>query len=262
MSWFTANPALGSALIGAGGNIASSLLGGGSSGQNKSAYREATTQNFQALVRTARAEKIHPLYALGTSSPSPLQKAGGGRAAQAVRGATQALAKYPIMQAEIKRGEAAARLDDAQAAYWRAKAAQEQQTAGINKDGGAITNPANPLTRIEPVRIPAASPKDPSRVAGETPMFKKYRVGTAAGTPVYIYGPSAEEPAEAFENVGGLLASIPKNAIALAKWYGEEYRRGVMTRVQWYKAMRKLAKKRAPKTRGKWSEGYAPRRQY
>ena len=160
MSWFTANPALGSAIIGAGGDIVSSLLNN-SGGAPKSAYREAASSTMEAKIRTARREGIHPLYALGTSVPAPIQQAGQGdsKLASAIRQGAKKFSDYPLMKQEIERSKAAARLDDANAALVAAQTAQLENVGTSNKDGSvAKTTPAETIQKPVPTHIKAWNP--------------------------------------------------------------------------------------------------------
>lgn len=168
------DPLIGSALIGAGGNIASTLLGGG--GISKSATREQVTDSFQALVRTARAEGIHPLFALGSNVPIPPQMAGGeSKAGAAIRAATQSIADYPLMKAQIEESESRKQLNDAERIAIQSRQAAEQQAEAINNDGAVVhaygTKPGAPL-QMSPVEInPRFAPvRDPytGRVTRQT----------------------------------------------------------------------------------------------
>lgn len=90
-SWLGGLSAIGSFLGGA-GSLFSGLGFGSSGGVNKRMIREATTDAFQAKVRAARGEGIHPLYAIGAPSYSGPMGSGAGTDLQQIGSGLQDIA--------------------------------------------------------------------------------------------------------------------------------------------------------------------------
>lgn len=112
----------------------------GKDGVPKSRVREATTDQFQALVRAARQMGIHPLYALGSAQAAP---------ASVIPGQSKwgSFAKdAALMLSGIEERKASTDLLKAQADYYRARAKDlNQPPAGTSQPRVEIGQASQPV---------------------------------------------------------------------------------------------------------------------
>jgi len=214
------------AVLGAGISALGSLFGSDGSESNMNKY--AMTHGIRFRVKDAVKAGIHPLYALGATTPSPVQQIGGGdkrveRAAAAIGQGVQQYAQATdkdYQAAQINALNASATRDEAAAAESLSRIARTNQSANVSQDGALMTDLGDGPVNVRPVEQKTTQPGDMSTQAGKHAFFKRYNIGG-----VSVWGPASEEPAEAFENVGGIIVSIPKNVIELGKWAWKPYAR-------------------------------------
>lgn len=111
-------------------------------------------REFRAQVEAARENKVHPLFALGSSanfsptvSSQPTGAQGGGGA-----GGFGPLAKLSAIQERKLAAEA--ENDEAQAMYWRARAAKEAQAPGGAPDASTDAGAGVKVYPLAPVGPP------------------------------------------------------------------------------------------------------------
>ena len=201
-------------------DVGSSLLGLGLTMKENHKNRRLSREQFaaqmdqsvQRRVEDARKAGVHPLFALGASvgaSPTTSFGGSGGAISAAVRNLGEAIAR-----SEIRRNDAGAKKDEAEAALADSKTATiAQRLSAEGRDAHHTTYPTGghvvSLPRAHedwvegPVfgppefynpEVPVSMPGDPSVEAGIRPAYVKYRradgsVGTAFGSGI----PGAED---------------------------------------------------------------------
>lgn len=252
--------------------LASGALGFlGSRSRDKSAQGQFDAQQDQSIqrrVEDAKKAGVHPLFALGASvGTSPTIYAGetpGGALGKGLETAAQGIESSQRTKASADQTVVAnARADTLATAQERALLAQanrdeaqanltNSQRARITQNMGATghdTLGVGPGTfgeglgvhEVIPGQSTATQPApNQERVAGHSePFFKRYNVWGKHG----VYGPSAQEPAEAFENVGGLALALVYNTAVGTKVmvdYAHKYLKAAAK--QDYARMKKFAR--------------------
>lgn len=227
MGWLPAAIAAGGALLGGAiGSKSNQKI----ADQNARLQKEFAQEGISWKVKDAKAAGIHPLYALGAStnaySPSfiggqnPMGSAISEASSHLAEGYAKSKAPPPgtpqgaIGRAQLRAINAQAQRDEAAAIRDLSAAKREQQMQNVSQDTAVYADRAVPgQVQAVPSQSVSASKKDAGTEAGSTPYFKKYNIRTGKdGTPYYVYGPAADNAAEAFENVGGLLMSLGRNS--------------------------------------------------
>lgn len=218
-------------LLGGAGALAGAF-GGGSDGFDVSENLKFIRKKYKAAVQGAEAAGLHPLFALGSSaniSPVttiPGQSDTGSQIGRAMEKIGKGMEGYQLAQANLRAVNASASRDEAAAAEInsrRKRAEQDALTRGIGTEPLDAAIPGQ--VKHVPVEQKSTQPGSPGVVAGEHSFFKQYVLGKIGNQKISVWLPDAEEPAEAMENVGGIIASIPKNIYELAKWSTDPYAR-------------------------------------
>lgn len=239
------------AAISALGSLAGGLIGG-QDGSNMDKY--GMTHSIRFRVRDAKAAGIHPLYALGAPTMSPAVIQGQNNMGSAIADAAHAIGrgvaaprppkpgapvKGSVEESVIMANMASAMRDEAAAIKTNSDRALNVQAANIAQD--------NPLERVGPdqvLTIPVTKPStqkgQPSVAAGTQPFFSQYDMGNFFGKERTLYGPRSDEPAEAFENIGGIVASLPKNVVHMLRGITDPYTRLIVR--MWDKMQREKRK--------------------
>jgi len=217
------DPVTSAAAITAGGSILGGMLGGSESGapsqlaRNQFKYQKQLHQNqIQWQVADAKKAGLHPLFALGnsmnfspvsdTSSTDTTGSALGQGIAEAGRQVGNLVGQKSLVSSQVKANDAAAERDYASAALSLSNMKRAENEANFRQDNAINTQPDfkhTPVPKIPTRKLERGTQK------GKQPFFTEYELGSGYS----FYGPRAEEPAEALENVGGMLMSLPKNAL-------------------------------------------------
>lgn len=231
------DPVTQGALIQTGGSLLGGLIGGKDAKKAvKKQYKyqkEFAKNQLQWRVEDAKAAGLHPLFALGGgggTSPtfmagqSPMGSAIADSAAaigSAVAGRPSELSKQ-LQSAQIQSINSQTERNQAEAALARSQAARVAQTANVTPsiasavvDEALATDTNRAKVQVVPSEVKTRSGKDSSVVAGMAPMMRKYEILPGR----YVYGPDADSPAEAFENiVGTLLGAYKTSAEGIPYW--------------------------------------------
>lgn len=237
------NPLTTSALITGGSSILGGMLGGGDTGPGKTAqlrsyklakdqfeYQKTLNKNqIQYKVADAKAAGLHPLYALGSSanfSPTSYTPTGQSETGSALgRGIAEAgrqvgnlVGQQGLIQSQIGANDAAAERDYAASALALSNMKRAEDEANSRQDFDINVEPdfkKQPVPKIPTRKLESGTQK------GTQPFFTEYDLGSGYS----FYGPRAEEPAEALENVGGMLMALPKNILHIIKGVVGPYQR-------------------------------------
>lgn len=178
-------------------------------------------RQIQDRVTDAKAAGLHPLFALGQPSANlPSFSAGGvpqgggssmpnipGQSVTGSHKGDKLLAMGNALMA-YEQNKANAELTNVQADYYRSlikKTESDMAATGTSVPPGSVN--------VVPREQVAHKPTRPDIAAGSPAFFSDYVIGhDKFGNPITAQLPHADNPAEATENMGGLLMS------ALKKW--------------------------------------------
>lgn len=223
---------LGAALVGGGAGLigtgANMYLAGRSADRaeamnerNIALQREFAQNGIRWRVEDAKAAGLHPLAALGASgaSFSPVTQVGDtyfpgrdiaemgqniGRAMDAgmteeekIRARLQTL----LLFSQIKE-------TDARADYYQNEIFRRNLEGNSSK--GVPSVPTTGAVQVQPDKTVSADARDHAKTAGETPMFKRYKIFGDYGIDVPY---SDDGPAEGMEGAGALTLTLLRNLV-------------------------------------------------
>lgn len=225
------DPIITGSLISAGANLLGGAIGGGGDGFDVSENLAYTRKKYKAAVQGAKAAGLHPLFALGAGGAGspvttiPGQSNTGSHIAEAGRMIGGAISDKALKTANVRAVNAAASRDEALAAEALSRT-KRLETEGLSSGGLVPGQEVKPgIVKPMPSEQISAQPGSPGVQAGQHSFFKEYVLGKIGNQTIKVWGPASDEPAEAFENVGGMIVSIPKNIYELAKWSTDPYAR-------------------------------------
>lgn len=216
-----------------GGKVADTLLGVDQSKRQEYAQREFAKHGIRWKVADAKAAGLHPLAALGAAGAaySPVAAAGSdlgsigqdiSRSIDATRtaeerrtndAATAAAqrardeSQRAVDQSIINRNNAAAALDQAQAAEIGNRRAQNPPMAAERPGDGVANHPAfGPHKRVPP-QIPESRPGQPGVLGGPALPLTRMGAFTVEGSTYHLEMPNMD-PGEFWENPIAAMAAL------------------------------------------------------
>ena len=143
--------AWGSVIKAAGSIIGGAIASRGGSNVGPKEYRDASYGSIKGKMAAARDFGIHPLYALGSPTPGPIQEIPGDKTAlaQGISDAAQVAGNFRLTRANVKAIEASATRDRAEASLLAAQERLLETKQASNVASGAVTSPADPLRRFQ-----------------------------------------------------------------------------------------------------------------
>lgn len=190
----SAQAALGAAGIQTAGSLIGGMLGGSGDNVGKKEYKEAAYGTIKGKVRAAKDFGLHPLFALGTSTPGPMQAIPGQSNWGSVAKETAGHAAGALRSLAPARTKAETDLLAAQTENWQLRNdALRKANADPAPHGADVVSPV----KVVPDQVIAPSKSEPHRTAGTHPAMTKHRMGTTPkGRGVYMNTPGKMEDLE------------------------------------------------------------------
>lgn len=197
MTLTTAQAALGAAGIQTAGSLIGGMLSGSDSGNvGKKEYKDAAYGTIKGKVRAAQDMGLHPLFALGTSTPGPMQAIPGQSNWGSTAKEVGAIGAGALRDLVPQRTKAETDLLAAQTENWNLRNAALRKANADPAPHGAPTVSSGSTTVI-PDEVVSSHPTEKHRTAGTHPAMTKHRMGTTPkGRGVYLETPGKMEDLE------------------------------------------------------------------